>query len=123
MTTAWVDIESGGWKPDTLAVMYGRGTGKSHFMSLYQNLWSEPAPKPVQIEHGTMVHKNKYKYWAKVKGGRFGLEREITGWCEETFGALETPGYKNPRWTNKISWGVWHFKHEHDLTLFLLRWT
>ena len=92
-------------------------------MSLYQNLWSESEPRQAKITHGTMVQRSKFKCWAKVTGGRWGLEREINQWCEETFGAAETPGYKNPRWTNKMSFGVWHFKHDADLTLFLLRWT
>jgi hypothetical protein len=117
------DIEAGGMKPGEITVMYARQTGKSVWND-YINLWSTEMAeqrKPT-VTHGTMVQKNKFRCWAKVTGGRWGLEREINEWCEENFGAQSTPGYKNPRWTNKMSFGVWHFKHDSDLTLFLLRW-
>jgi hypothetical protein len=123
MTTIWVDIESGGWKSDTLAVMYGRGTGKS-MLNDYLHQWTNVTErKPLKITHGTMVQRNKFRCWAKVENGPWGLERQINEWCSEMFGPIESPGYKNPRWTNKLSWGVWHFKHDADLTLFLLRWS
>jgi hypothetical protein len=121
----YIDIEAGGFKQGEMAVlMCGRGTGKSMVTQMYMDRWSDMNEKrnPV-ITHGTMVQKNKFRCWAKVTGGRWGLEREITEWCEQTYGPLSTTGYKNPRWTNKMSWGVWHFKHEEDLTLFLLRWS
>ena len=120
----YIDIEAGGFKQGEVVVFYGRQTGKSMLTQTYINQWSDiNENRPMKITHGTMVQKNKFRCWAKVTGGRWGLEREITEWCEETFGSLNTPGYKNPRWTNKMSWGVWHFKHEEDLMLFLLRWS
>jgi hypothetical protein len=124
MTTVWADIESGGWKPDTLAVMYGRGTGKS-MVNDYVQQWTTimEKRKPVEITHGQMVQRGKFKCWAKVNNAPWGFEKKVNQWCEETYGPLESTGYKNPRWTNKLSWGVWHFKHDADLTLFLLRWT
>jgi hypothetical protein len=119
----YIDIESGGMKQGEFVVMYGRRSGKSMLTQSYINQWSDMDEKrKPTITHGTMVQKNRFRFWAKVTGGRWGLEREINEWCEENFGAQSTPGYKNPRWTNKMSWGVWHFKNEVDLTVFLLRW-
>jgi hypothetical protein len=120
----YIDIETGGFKQGEVVVFYGRQTGKSMLTQTYINQWSDiNENRPMKITHCTMVQKNKFRCWAKVTGGRWGTEKKITEWCEEVFGPLSTPGYKNPRWTNKMSWGVWHFKHEADLTLFLLRWS
>jgi hypothetical protein len=122
MTTTWVDIESGGWKPGELIVMYGRGTGKS-MVNDYVQQWMTVNVRPPRITHGEMAQRGKFSCWVKVTNGHWGLEKEINEWCSETFGPLDVPGYRNPRWTNKLSYGVWHFKHDADLTLFLLKWS
>ncbi len=49
--------------------------------------------------------------------------KEITRWCYQTFGA---PGMntltKQTRWKDSIQYGEAYFRHEKDLTLFILRW-
>jgi hypothetical protein len=118
-----IDIESetGGYKQGDLIVAYGRGTGKS-IMNSYADQWfTTMAERKIEITHGELVGKQKFKYWVKVNGP-WGLERQINEWCSETYGALDTPGYNNPRWDNRRKFGVYNFKHEADVTLFLLRW-
>jgi len=44
--------------------------------------------------------------------------RPCIEWCESTFGEISMDNY---RW-RFISEGVFEFKHEQDLTAFLLRW-
>jgi hypothetical protein len=49
---------------------------------------------------------------------------EITRWCYQTFGS---PGMnhltKQIRWKDSVHYGEVYFKHEKDLTLFILKWS
>jgi hypothetical protein len=60
---------------------------------------------PVDI---TIAGKYRYQGWVPC------IE-----WCEKTFGDMTMDNYK---W-RFISEGVFEFKHEQDLTAFLLKWS
>lgn len=92
-------------------------TGVQPMSSATGSIFNFP-PTPVTVTT-SRDESLKCQYIAKVSGS---VDMDsIQEWVDETFGA-RTPGYYNPRW-NKITYGKWAFKHEADLTMFVLRWS
>jgi hypothetical protein len=72
------------------------------------------------------VHSRDQPYRVRVRLGglysqRQDKEQQIKDWCNEKFGTSEIR-WRNPRW-RYASGGLYYFKYEKDMALFLLRWS
>ena len=90
---------------------------------ILSQIWDGSETKD-RFEKETVEGDQPYRVRVRLGGlfsQRLDREQKIKDWCNEKFGA-STKTWRNPRWSYQ-SGGLYYFKYEKDMALFLLKWS